>query len=59
MLPGVPSFAALGFAQLTATAWMGLSGPRGLAPALVARLNAEVNRIIATPEVAGSCAPPG
>ena len=53
VLPGVPSFAALGFAQLTATAWMGLSGPRGLSPALVARLNAEVNRIIATPEVAG------
>jgi tripartite-type tricarboxylate transporter receptor subunit TctC len=32
---------------------MGLSGPRGLPPALVTRLNAEVNRIIATPEVAG------
>ena len=51
-LPGVPGFAALGFPQLTATAWMGLSGPRGLPPALVTRLNAEVNRIIATPEVA-------
>jgi tripartite-type tricarboxylate transporter receptor subunit TctC len=52
-LPGVPGFAALGFPQLTATTWMGLSGPRGLPPALVTRLNAEVNRIIATPEVAG------
>jgi tripartite-type tricarboxylate transporter receptor subunit TctC len=52
-LPGVPGFAALGFPQLTATAWMGLSGPRGLPPALVTRLNAEVNRIIATPAVAG------
>ncbi|MFC7475388.1 tripartite tricarboxylate transporter substrate binding protein [Dankookia sp. GCM10030260] len=51
-LPGVPSFAALGFPQLTATAWMGLSGPRGLPPGLVTRLNAEVNRIIATPAVA-------
>lgn len=51
-LPGVPGFAALGFPQLTATAWMGLSGPRGLPPALVARLNGEVNRIVAQPEVA-------
>lgn len=51
-LPGVPHFAALGFPQLTATVWMGLSGPRGLPPALVTRLNAEVNRIIALPEVA-------
>jgi tripartite-type tricarboxylate transporter receptor subunit TctC len=51
-LPAVPSFATLGFPQLTATAWMGLSGPRGLPPALVTRLNGEVNRIIATPEVA-------
>jgi tripartite-type tricarboxylate transporter receptor subunit TctC len=52
LLPGVPSFAALGFPQLTATAWMGLSGPRGLPPALVTRLNAEVNRIVSTPDVA-------
>ncbi|WP_431271546.1 Bug family tripartite tricarboxylate transporter substrate binding protein [Dankookia sp. P2] len=51
-LPGVPAFAALGFPQLTATAWMGLSGPRGLPLALVERLNGEVNRIIALPEVA-------
>ncbi|TDH61517.1 tripartite tricarboxylate transporter substrate binding protein [Dankookia rubra] len=51
-LPGVPAFAALGFPQLTATAWMGLSGPRGLPPTLVERLNGEVNRIIALPEVA-------
>ena len=51
-LPDVPAFAAVGFPQLTATAWMGLSGPRGLPPALVTRLNAEVNRIIARPEVA-------
>lgn len=51
-MPGVPSFAALGYPQLTATVWLGLSGPRGLPPALVARLNAEVNRVIARPEVA-------
>jgi len=52
-LPGVPTLAALGYPQLTATAWMGLSGPRGLPPALVARLNAEVNRAITAPDLAG------
>ncbi|MDO9710221.1 tripartite tricarboxylate transporter substrate binding protein [Paracraurococcus lichenis] len=64
-LPGVPSFAALGFGQLTATAWMGLSGPRDLPPAMVAALNAAVNRVLAMPEVAralreaGLTPPPG
>lgn len=52
VLPGVPSFAAQGLGQLTATSWLGLSGPRGLPPALVARLNAETNRVLAMPEVA-------
>lgn len=50
-LPGVPTYAALGYPQLTATSWTGISGPRGLPPALVARLNAEVNRLVAEPEV--------
>ncbi|MBL6454910.1 tripartite tricarboxylate transporter substrate binding protein [Belnapia sp. T6] len=51
-LPGVPTYAALGFPQLTATSWTGISGPRGLPPALVARINAEVNRITAAPDLA-------
>jgi tripartite-type tricarboxylate transporter receptor subunit TctC len=50
-LPGVPTFAAVGYPALTAAAWSGLSGPRGLSPARVARLNAEVNRIIADPAI--------
>ncbi|MEN0074847.1 MAG: tripartite tricarboxylate transporter substrate binding protein [Paracraurococcus sp.] len=53
LLPGIPSFAALGYPQLTATAWTGLSGPKGLPGELVAQLNATVNRIIARPQVAG------
>ncbi len=51
-LPGVPTYAALGYPQLTATSWTGISGPRGLPPALVARINTEVNRLTATPEMA-------
>ncbi|TDG28060.1 tripartite tricarboxylate transporter substrate binding protein [Paracraurococcus ruber] len=51
-LPGVPTFAALGFGPLTATSWMGLSGPAGLPPALVTRVNAATNEMLAQPEVA-------
>jgi tripartite-type tricarboxylate transporter receptor subunit TctC len=58
-LPGVPTYAALGYPQLTATSWTGISGPRGLAPALVARINTEVNRLIAEPEVAQRLAAAG
>ncbi len=51
-LPGVPTFAAEGFPQLTTTSWTGLSGPRGLDPAFVARVNAAVNALVATPDLA-------
>ena len=50
-LPGVPTYASLGYPQLTATSWTGISGPKGMAPALVARINAETNRIVADPDV--------
>jgi tripartite-type tricarboxylate transporter receptor subunit TctC len=49
-LPGVATYASLGFPQLSATSWTGISGPRGLDPAFVARVNAEVARIVAMPE---------
>ncbi|RAI60867.1 tripartite tricarboxylate transporter substrate binding protein [Roseicella frigidaeris] len=51
-LADVPSFAALGLPQLTATAWTGLSGPRDLPPDLVVQLNRAVNRVVALPQVA-------
>lgn len=50
-LPWVPTYAALGYPGLSATSWTGISGPRGLPPALVARINAETNRITTDPEV--------
>jgi len=30
VLPGVPTLAELGFPEVTATAWMGISGPKGM-----------------------------
>jgi tripartite-type tricarboxylate transporter receptor subunit TctC len=46
--PDVPTFAELGYPQLTATTWFSLSGPPGMAPALVEKINAEVRRGLKT-----------
>lgn len=49
--PDMPSFAELGFPSLTATTWFGLAGPGGLPAPIVERLNAEVRRIMARPDI--------
>lgn len=43
-LPGVPTFAEAGYPELNATTWFSLSGPPGMPPALVEKINAEVRR---------------
>jgi tripartite-type tricarboxylate transporter receptor subunit TctC len=50
--PEVPTFKELGHPDLVASTWFGLSGPAGMAPAIVERLNAEVLAALATPEIA-------
>jgi tripartite-type tricarboxylate transporter receptor subunit TctC len=47
--PGVPTMTALGYPDLAATTWFGFSGPAGLPPEMVARLNAEIVAALATP----------
>ncbi|HEY0338551.1 MAG TPA: tripartite tricarboxylate transporter substrate binding protein [Burkholderiales bacterium] len=47
----VPTFRELGYAQLVATVWFGLSGPAGLPPEIVTRLNTEVRRIVQLSDV--------
>lgn len=42
--PNVPTLAELGYPALTGTTWFGLSGPSGMAPAIVDKINAEVRR---------------
>jgi tripartite-type tricarboxylate transporter receptor subunit TctC len=49
--PDLPTFKELGFPQLVGTTWFSLSGPPKLAPEIVAKLNAEVARIVALPDV--------
>jgi tripartite-type tricarboxylate transporter receptor subunit TctC len=50
-VPGfdIPTFAELGFPQLTAMTWFGLSAPAGTPPAIVERLNREAQAALATP----------
>jgi tripartite-type tricarboxylate transporter receptor subunit TctC len=49
--PDVPTFAELGYPELTASIWFSLSGPAGMPPEIANRLNAEVRRILQLPEV--------
>ncbi len=52
----VPTFAELGFKEMTGATWFGLSAPAGLQRAVVTRLNAAVIAAMAHPEVAGKLA---
>jgi tripartite-type tricarboxylate transporter receptor subunit TctC len=49
--PAIPTFAETGYADLVATVWFALSGPPGLPADIVKRLNDEVRKILAAPEV--------
>ena len=47
-----PTFAELGYPQLTVSAWMGLSAPKGTPAAIVQRLNAALCTALEKPAVA-------
>lgn len=49
-IPDVPTVQETGIKDFEVTSWSGVAGPRGLAPAVLQRLNAEVRRAIAVPE---------
>ncbi len=46
----VPTFREQGF-DLTGTSWFGISGPAGMPPPIVQRLNDEIRTLLATPEL--------
>jgi tripartite-type tricarboxylate transporter receptor subunit TctC len=50
--PNVPTVAELGFPGFDATTWYGLVGPKGLPPAMARRMNEDINRALAMPDVA-------
>jgi len=49
--PDVPTFAESGYPELVATVWFSLSGPAGLPPPIVSKLNAEVRDILKLADV--------
>ncbi|HBL66437.1 MAG TPA: ABC transporter substrate-binding protein [Achromobacter sp.] len=50
-LPDVPTFEEAGVPKMIASAWYGIVAPAGTPPAVVQRLNKEVNAVVAEPEV--------
>ena len=59
MLPDVPTVAESGYAGFEADQWYGVVAPAGTPPAVVARLNVEINRALALPDVAQQLAGEG
>jgi tripartite-type tricarboxylate transporter receptor subunit TctC len=51
VLPDVPTLAEVGVPNTEVFAFQGILGPAGLPPAVVAKLNADLNRAFATPAV--------
>jgi len=51
MLPDVPTLEEAGVKGVEAGIWLGLFAPTGTPPAIVARLNAEVNKVLAMPDI--------
>jgi len=51
MLPGVPTLSEAGVKGIDTGIWLGLFAPAGTPPAVVARLNAEVNKVLQMPDV--------
>ena len=51
MLPNTPTLDEAGVKGVDAGIWLGLFAPAGTPPAIVARLNAEINKVLQLPEV--------
>jgi tripartite-type tricarboxylate transporter receptor subunit TctC len=50
VLKDVPTFAELGYPEMNGAIWFWLAGPKGLPAPIVAKLNEELRRFIASPE---------
>jgi tripartite-type tricarboxylate transporter receptor subunit TctC len=51
VLPNVPTLSEAGVVGYEAVIWLGLMAPKGTAPEIVKRLNAEIVKIVGKPEV--------
>ena len=59
MLPDVPTVTEAGVPGYEATIWLGVIAPKGTPAAIVNRLNAEIGKITAQPEVRSEWAKQG
>jgi tripartite-type tricarboxylate transporter receptor subunit TctC len=51
LYPDAPTFAEQGFEKMTTSTWVGVSGPKGLAPEIVGRLYEELQKAYKAPDV--------
>jgi tripartite-type tricarboxylate transporter receptor subunit TctC len=51
VLPNVPTFKELGYEGFEGLTWYGVMGPAKLPPTIVKRLNDEINKILASPDL--------
>lgn len=49
--PGVPTVAEQGYPGFEASIWFGMVGPKGMAPAMVRRMNQDIGRVLAMQDV--------
>lgn len=59
LLPDVPSFAELGYPGMDIALWYGIAAPGGTPAPIVQRLNAELTKILAMPDIRKSMAEQG
>ena len=52
VLPDVPTGAQAGLEDFTATNWFGIAAPKGTPPAIIDRMQAEVAKALASPDLA-------
>ena len=51
LLPEIPTLEELGLPGFDGVQWYGIMGPPNMPPAITARLNAEINKLITSPEL--------
>ncbi len=51
VFPEAPTLAEAGYPGIEGVIWYGVSGPAGIPKAIVARVNADINRLLALPDV--------
>ena len=51
LLPNVPTFQESGYEGFNALTWYGIVGPAKMPEAIVRKLNAEINKVLASPDL--------